>query len=104
MPCHRRSLRHRMSSSDTNPHLSTPPFCLPLVEMFIRHHREEFGKIGTRHELMEQARGGTLSWEQLVDELLHQALRHHTAIRQSRPVRSEEHTSELQSHVNLVCR
>src|SRR5438477_3720900 len=28
----------------------------------------------------------------------------HTGIKWHRPLRSEEHTSELQSHVNLVCR
>src|SRR5438093_8488009 len=86
MPCQRRSLRHRRSSSETKCRLPAPPFCLSLVEMFIRHHREEFGKIGTRHELLEQARGETLGWDQLMDDLLNQALGHHTTIRQSCPM------------------
>src|SRR5207249_7317292 len=56
--------------------------------------------------LQREADGETMDpmvWGQACHRLL-QSLRHGTGIRQSAEVRSEEHTSELQSRFDLVCR
>src|SRR5690242_21439052 len=67
------------------------------------------GDLGKRvrlvHELRELARA-----EELLDDgrdrlVVDQLLRHQRLdVLQAHALRSEEHTSELQSHVNLVCR
>src|SRR5438477_9853667 len=57
-----------------------------------------------RSRFLEQLARGHVGLGALLAHDAHQALRHHRRQRLVRIVRSEEHTSELQSHVNLVCR
>src|SRR5690242_20976498 len=52
----------------------------------------------------ELGRPGDAPVLRAADELAHHLLERELEARRLEPVRSEEHTSELQSHVNLVCR
>src|SRR5688500_19421530 len=82
--------------------------CLPISTLFpyttlFRSEHQRAGRAEARGQVLRRLRVGNAPQQALVHALRQRQCRKGAA-RRAHPGRSEEHTSELQSPCNLVCR